>query len=123
MVRTAALSLAILLGGCDEIPHAWTRQEVIDISRANAAGQSGTSEVERRLGAVEIEVAQLRREHEQDANLIARLTKANVEHDRYSTDAFDRLFKNDETFRLNVNALRAAQGWQPIPTADSPTKK
>jgi hypothetical protein len=96
---------------------------VIDISRANAVGQSGTSEVERRLGAVESEVAQLRLEHEQDANLIARLAKANVEHDRYSTDAFDRLFKNDETFRLNVNALRAAQGWQPIPTADGPTKK
>jgi len=116
MVRAAALSIAcLLLAGCSDIPHAWSRQEIIDISRANAVPQS-TPELERRIDALEAEVSRLRQEQDKDIATLAAITKGQSDRNAYDDDSLSRLFKNDETFRQNVNALRAVHGWPPIAT-------
>ena len=116
-MRGIVLVGALLIAGCDEIPHAWSRQEIIDIARANA-DRPDSSDLARRVGSLEAEVARLRQEQASNASLTARITDTQAERIRYEDDSFSRLFANDETFRLNVNALRGVQGWAPIAKAE-----
>lgn len=112
MVRTAAL-ICFALAGCDSIPHSWTRGEIEDIAADAAADAIDDTPG---VSAPELAVTVARLEAQ-----VAKLEKEQAEDDDsglWTDEAFDRLYRNDETLRQNVNWLLAQQGVKPIPRVD-----
>lgn len=108
-----------LLAACDDIPHAWSENDLREIARheaediADAASGGGRSNeaLERRVLELEAQIVELKLARINDA-------QAALKHRNYADESIDRLFKNDETVVSNLNWLLAKQGQSPIPKAD-----
>jgi hypothetical protein len=110
------LPLALLLVGCEDVPHAWSRNDIEDIAADQAPD---THALEVRIGTLERRLALLEDIQGSQREILIGLSDLNAKQYEHTTNNIDRLFENDGLWRQHFNYLRYFHGAPPLP---EPTK-
>lgn len=117
MVRAAALICCLLLAGCDDQKQHWSQGDIRAIANDDRLGvlENKIIDLQAKVEDLERKNLELRGSQLKLTDEVLTLRKSDQTDLKYNTEAFERLFKNDETFRQNVNWLLARNGGQQIP--------
>lgn len=106
-----------LLYGCSDNPRMWRESEIREIAEDYADASSGdetTIDSAAQVAELQNEIEQLKEENARMLRVLADMST----DEKWQSDSFDRLFKNDETLRQNLNTLLTRSGQAPIPRVD-----